>query len=286
MKKIVFSVMLMAFFTANVQAAFTFTPQENNKVGLYLGGQIWQSEVSGFFGKKNTLSGFNLKKTQQSNYFIGVKHPFSMLPNLRISSTRLDNVGKTNSTQRFSIDNDSTVIYNNVDTDVDISYVDYTLYYPLFDNGLFSFDLGLTARDFDGAVTETDTTTTVMTSHDGGLDAEEHPEHGHIVTETTTTIATDKIKTNDIEPMLYVATNINLPLRGLSVFGQGDFLLIADHSLYDYQVGLSYDLVDSSVVAFNVTLGYRILKMEFEDVDNLYTELEFKGVFFGVMTHF
>ncbi|KGJ90387.1 hypothetical protein GAB14E_3630 [Colwellia psychrerythraea] len=28
------------------------TPQANNTVGLYLGGQIWQREVSGVFGEK------------------------------------------------------------------------------------------------------------------------------------------------------------------------------------------------------------------------------------------
>ena len=50
MKKMAFAATLAALFTANVQAAFTFTPQANNKVGLYLGGQLWQSEASGIFG--------------------------------------------------------------------------------------------------------------------------------------------------------------------------------------------------------------------------------------------
>ena len=72
----------------------------------------------------------------------------------------------------------------------------------------------------------------------------------------------------------------------MSVFAQGDFLLIDDHSLYDYQVGLSYDLVDSFIADFNLTLGYRAVKMEFENLDNLYTDLEFKGAFVGVILHF
>jgi outer membrane protein len=85
---------------------------------------------------------------------------------------------------------------------------------------------------------------------------------------------------------MYVATNISLPLTGLSVFAQGDFSLINDHSLYGYQIGLSYDLIDSRAVDFNVTLGYRVVKMEFEDLNNLYTDLEFKGAFVGVIAHF
>ncbi len=256
-----------------------------------MGGQIWQSEASGTFGEKNTLIDFNLKKEQQNNYFVAVEHPFSLLPNIRISSTMLDTTGKTNSTQENSDDNETSHVDVHVDFDVDasfnVSYVDYTLYYELFDSGLFLFDLGLTARDFGGAVTETETANIVTTTRDRIWDGEEHDEHDyHNITETTKAVTTDKIKTNKIEPMLYIATNISLPLTNLSVFAQGDFSLIDDHSLYDYQIGLSYDLVNSMVMSFNVTLGYRVVKMEFEDLNNLYTDLEFKGAFVGVIAHF
>jgi len=280
MKKTVFAATLVALFTANLQA---------ETVGLYLGGQIWQSEASGSFGEKHILIDADLKKEQQSNYFVAVEHPFPLLPNVRISSTTLATTGKTTSRQEsFSYDDETFHVDVGVDIDAsfNISYVDYTLYYQLFDNGILSFDFGLTARDFDGAVTETETKTTVTTSNDGGLDAEEHPEHGHIVTETTKTVTTGKIKTNEVVPMLYVATNISLPLTNLSVFAQGDFLLIDDHSHYDYQVGVSYDLVDNRMMDFNLTLGYRVVKMKFEDLDHLYTDLEFKGAFVGVITHF
>lgn len=156
-----------------------------------------------------------------------------MLPNVRISSTTLDTKGKTNLTQEYSDDDETSHV--DVDASFNVSYVDYTLYYELFDNGLFSFDLGLTARDFGAAVTVTETANIVTTSRDYIWDGEEHEGHDyHSVTETTKTVTRDKIKTNEIEPMLYVATNISLPLTGLSVFAQGDFLLIDDHSLYDY----------------------------------------------------
>ncbi|MFT5757781.1 MAG: hypothetical protein ACI9LM_002517 [Alteromonadaceae bacterium] len=270
MKKKAFAATLTALFTANVQAT---------TVGLYLGGQIWQSEASGIFGKKNRLIDVNLKKEQQSNYFVAIEHPFPLLPHVRIASTALDTTGKTNLTQEFN----KTVL---IDGDVNVSYVDYTLYYELFDNGLFSFDFGLTARNFDGAVTVTQTTTIVTTSTDSRWDGKEHEGHDHSVTETTNTVDTGKVKTNEIEPMLYVATNISLPLTGLSVFALGNYLLRDDHLLYDYQVGLSYDLIDSIRGDFNLTLGYRAVKMEFENLENLYTDIEVKGAFFGVIVHF
>jgi len=278
MKKKTFAATLAALFTANVQA---------DTVGLYLGGQIWQSEASGVFGEINTLIDFNLKKEQQGNYFIALEHPFPLLPNVRISSTTLDTVGKTNLTQEFSFDDKNFLMGDDVNASFNVSYVDYTLYYQLFDNRVFSFDFGLTARDFNGAVTVTGKTIIVTTSTDPALDGEEHEGHDHPVTETTTIeTATGKIKTNEIKPMLYVATNINLPLSGLSVFAQGDFLLIDEHSLYDYQIGLSYNLVDSNKMDLNLTLGYRAVKMEFENLENLYTDLEFKGAFVGAVVHF
>jgi hypothetical protein len=270
MKKKVFAATLVALFTANVQA---------DTVGLYLGGQVWQSDAGGTFGEKNTLIDFNLKKEQQINYFVAVVHPFALLPNVRISSTALYTTGKTTLTQEFSFGDETFAIDDDVNANFNVNYVDYTLYYELFDNGLFSFDLGLTARDFGGAVTVTGTTII----DDDCLQTSQ----GNPCPSTSSSITpTGKIKTDEIEPMLYVATNIILPSTGLSVFAQGDFSLTGDHSLYDYQVGLSYDLIDSRMVDFNVNLGYRVVKMQFEGLNNLYADLEFKGAFVGVISHF
>jgi hypothetical protein len=94
---------------------------------------------------KNTLIDFNLQKEQQINFFVTVELFSPLLANVRISSTTIDNMGETNSTQEFNVDDESTLIYNDVNIDVDVRYVDYSLYYQLFDNGSFSFDLGLTA---------------------------------------------------------------------------------------------------------------------------------------------
>jgi len=267
---------------ATFAALYNF-PAQADTVGLYIGGQSWQSEPSGFFGEQNTLTDFNVKKEHQGHYFFAVEHPYPLLPNVRISSTTLNATGKTSSSQEINfIDPASLILHTSlIDTDVDsrsnVSYVDYTLYYELFDNGLFSFDLGLSARDFNGAITVTETITTVNNWHD----IFDTP-----YTATRYDDSTRKITTDDIEPMLYIATNISLPLTGLRLFGQGDFLLIGDHTLSDYQVGLSYDLIDSRMIDFNLTLGYRAVKMEFEGLADLYTKLEFKGAFFGGVVHF
>jgi len=273
MKNMALAATVAVLFTANVQA---------DTVGLYLGGQVWQSEASGIFGEQNTLIDFDLKKEQQINYFIAVEHPFPWLPNVRIANTTLDTTGETTLTQKFSFGHETFSIDDDIKASFNVSYVDYTLYYELFDNGLFSIDWGLTARDFNGDVIVTGSATI-----DDGTCNDPNPSPDSPCTgEETPEIPIGKIQTNGIEPMLYVASNISLPVTGLSVFAQGDFSLVSDHSLFDYQVGFSYDLVDNRMMDFNLTIGYRAVKMDFENLDSLYTELEFKGAFAGVIVHF
>ena len=139
-------------FTASATAQFTYAPTSRDDVGLYLGGQIWQSEASGSLGEENTLIDFNLKKEQQINFFIDVKHPLSFLPNARITKTTVDTSGQTTLTQKISFNDRIFSVGEVVDGRFNVSYADYTLYYELFDHESFSFELGLTARDLNGDV--------------------------------------------------------------------------------------------------------------------------------------
>ena len=261
----------VALFTANAQA---------DTVGLYLGGQVWQSETIGVLGEKNALIDFNLKKERQVNYFIAIKHPFPLLPNVRIARTALDTTGSITLKQAFNFGGKTFAVGDTVNTRVNVSYIDYTLYYQLFDNDLFSFDLGLTARDFNGDVTVAGPTIPVDSCIKVQPNLCVSTDGSNLFTPT------GKIKTDEIVPMLYAATNINLPVKGLGVFAKGGFLSIGNHSLYDYQVGISYNLAYISKLDFELNLGYRAVKMEFEDLNNLYTNLEFKGAFVGVIAHF
>ncbi|MBU2871808.1 TIGR04219 family outer membrane beta-barrel protein [Colwellia sp. E2M01] len=293
MNKLIFSTIITALFTVNAQAAFTFTPQENNTVGLSLGGQFWQSQATGLFGENNNLIDFNLKEALQINYFVAIEHPYSLLPNIRIANTSLDTTGKTTLTQAFSFDGEPFAIGDEVNASFNVSYIDYTLYYELFDNEQFSFDLGLSARDFGGGVTvagppiiedgEPDRTDWHESCYDENGDLKGDCS---LASTSRSVTPTGKIKTDDIVPMLYMATNIGLPLTRLSVFAQADLSLTDEHSLSDYQAGFSYDLIHNRTGKYNLTLGYRVVNMAFTDINNLYTELDFKGVFVGVIGHF
>lgn len=252
MKKLALVMTLASVLSTTVQA---------DTIGVYLGGQAWDNQASGTFGDgNNNQIDFNLKDQTQGSYFVAFEHPLPLIPNVRIASTSLETDGITTLDTEFTFDDETFAVDADVMADFDVSYVDYTLYYELFDNGLFSFDFGLTGRDFDGDVT--------------------------VSTELTTGTQSDTVKVTDIIPMLYVSTNVGLPLTGLNLFAQGNFLSIDDHTLYDYQVGVSYELVDNLAVDVNINAGYRSVKLELDDLNDLYSDIEFDGAFVGAVVHF
>ncbi|GHG08110.1 TIGR04219 family outer membrane beta-barrel protein [Thalassotalea marina] len=277
-------------FTAIITTCF-FASAHADSVGLYIGGQLWQSNSSGKFGEQNSQTDNKLKNEQQFHYFVAVEHPFPVLPNIRIAKTALDSQGNSQLTQEYSADTDTAHVDVHVDSAIKasfkVNYIDYTLYYQLLDNGLMSLDLGLTARDFGGYVANSATSTTVTTTRDFTWDGPEHDDHDyHNIVETVDSSSSKKFKTKDIEPMIYLASEVQFPMPGLSLFIQGDLSFTGDHSIYDYQAGFNYDLVISKAVDVSLSIGYRNVNLELEDLNNLYSDLEFKGAFVGVVTHF
>jgi outer membrane protein len=87
-------------------------------------------------------------------------------------------------------------------------------------------------------------------------------------------------------PLLYVNTVIGLPFTGFNVFAEANFLSFNSQTIYDYQVGVSYELLDNIAVDFNLTAGYRSVKLELNDLDDLYSDLSFDGFFAGAVMHF
>lgn len=251
MKKIALAVTLASILSTNVQA---------DALGIYLGGQIWDNKASGTLGDGSSQVDFNLEDKKQNSFFIAFEHPIPLIPNVRIASTSLETEGNTTLTTEFEFEGETFREDANVNADFNISYIDYTLYYELFDNDLLSFDLGLTGRDFDGDVT--------------------------VSAQSNQGATSGRISVTEIVPMLYARTNIGLPLTGFNLYAQGNFLSIDDHTLYDYEVGVSYELIDNLAVDVNINAGYRAVKLELDDLNDLYTNIEFDGVFLGTTIHF
>ena len=63
-------------------------------------------------------------------------------------------------------------------------------------------------------------------------------------------------------------------------------LSVDDHSLTDYQAALTYSLMENLALDVTFQLGYRAVELELEDLDGIYSNLEFKGVYAGLEVHF
>ncbi|TWX70836.1 TIGR04219 family outer membrane beta-barrel protein [Colwellia demingiae] len=233
--------------------------QADTLLGLYIGGQIWSNEASGSFGEgADNQSVFEFDDENQGSFYVAFEHPIPLIPNIKIASTTLDTVGGTTLNDSFKFDG---ITYNanaTLDTTLDASFVDYTLYYEVFDNDLLTFDFGLTARDLDANIQ---------------------------VIEPETRLQSD-LDVSGIIPMFYVSTIVGLPFTGLNIFADANFISYDDQTVYDAQIGVSYAVLDNLAVDFDVTLGYRTVKIELDDLDNFYSDLTYDGFFAGAVVHF
>jgi outer membrane protein len=251
--------MKKTILAAGVAALMCGSAQADTLLGLYIGGQVWANEASGSFGEGlDNQSVFEFDDENQGSFYVAFEHPIPLIPNIKIASTTLDTVGGTQIATNFKFNNVTYTAESEIDTTLDASFVDYTLYYEVFDNDLLTFDFGLTARDLDASIN---------------------------VIEPVSKLQSD-LDVSGIIPMAYLSTIIGLPFTGLNVFAEANFISYDDQTVYDAQVGVSYAILDNLAVDFDVTLGYRTVKMELNDLDNFYSDLTYDGFFAGAVVHF
>lgn len=276
--------MKKTIIVAGIASMLTASVQADTLLGLYIGGQIWQAQTSGSIGEENSLLNevisqeFTFDDQQQGSFYVAIEHPIPLIPNIKISSATLDVDGQARITENdFSFGDIAYPVNAAVNTVIDVSYIDYTFYYEILDNDLLTFDIGLTARDIDG---------NFSVSGDIGEVAEIEviAEIVDIIGISEITIAKEQFSA--IVPMLYGSVIVGLPYTGFNVFAQGNYTGYDDSSIYDFQVGVSYAVLDNLAVDLNVELGYKVIKMNIEDIDDVYADMEFKGVFAGATVHF
>jgi outer membrane protein len=253
--------MKKTILAAGIATLLTASAQADTLLGLYIGGHIWANQADGSFGEgNNNQASFDFNDETQGSFFVALEHPIPLIPNIKISSTTLDTVGDGTISGSFTFEGETYKANSLLDTTFNASYVDYTLYYELFDNDLLTFDFGITARDLDSDIT--------------------------VVGDINGTETSSELAVSGILPLLYVNTIIGLPFTGFNVFAEANYVSYDDNTVYDYQIGVSYELLDNLAVDLDLTLGYRAVKLELDDIDDLYSNLTFKGVFAGAIVHF
>jgi len=239
-----------------VLASLGTAAQADTVLGLTMSLDAWNMDSSGSIADSSDLQKFDFGSDTTSNFSLALEHPVPLIPNLKMRITDLSSSGDANLSKNFTFDGVTYPVSTAVDVNFDLRSSDFVFYYELFDNDTLSFDLGLNAKYLDGDISVTDGTRKTSRSFKG------------------------------VVPMLYGAVKVGIPATSFSLFGDFNFLSVGDHTLRDFQAGAAYTLLESPAVDFSVRGGYRQFSLELDDLDNIYADWTYDGLFLGVEADF
>ena len=235
-------------------------------LGLYVGGGNISYDMSGeikdleqpnadFLDLEDDLG---LEGESGSYLYIAIEHGIPVLPNLKVAFSDITE-SATNLTQR-SIDfgGETFPANSRVNTDLDFSHYDFTMYYELLDNWV-NLDLGLTVRQLDGEMAV---------------------QGYHISTPGFLISAREDL--DFTVPLLYGKAQFDLPLTGLYAGVEGNWIGAGGTQLYDIWGKVGYTF------AFGLGLeaGMRKLALELDDVDDLDADVTLDGTYIAATFHF
>ena len=135
---------------------------------------------------------------------------------------------------------------------MDLTNTDVTLYYELIDTGL-EFDLGLTAKFFDGELQIDDTVESIS----GGI------------------------------PMLYARGKFPLPFVGFYFGADIHGIGYKDNQISDYSLTFGWETENWILPEFGIEGGYRAWKIEIDEDDfDVAVDAELDGIFINLTAHF
>lgn len=231
-------------------------PAQADMLGVYVGAQAWQNEVDGGFSEASNLVDFSFQDQTNTNLYVKFEHPVPLVPNARIRIGKLEGNGSANLTSSFSFGGETYGVNEAIDTRLDFTNNDATLYWELLDNDIVGFDFGLTAKNIKG----------------------------DFLVENSFESSTEEVSV--WIPMAYAAVKVRIPFAGLYAYGDANAISYDGSSIHDYEVGIGYDLIDNLAVDVALTAGYREVVIELDDVDDINADLEFSGFFAGLEVHF
>ena len=227
-------------------------------LGLYAGAQGWNTSTLGGFSETSNTADFDFDSSTNASLYVAFEHFVPLVPNVKVNYLQLDTDGVTNLNAEFTFEGTDYAANTSLLTDASIDSADLILYYEIFDNDLVSFDIGVNGKYIDGTFYVED------------VDSGESGEASF----------------KGIIPMAYSRVEFGLPFTGLGVYAEGSYLSFDDHEVRDIQAALTYSFVENLAIDMTLQVGYRDITVDIEDLDDIYADLGFDGVFAGLEIHF
>ena len=188
-------------------------------------------------------------------YYLAIEHGIPILPNVKIARTDYTEDATSKLTRNISIDGQTIPANSDVRTNLDLSHTDLTLYYEILDNWV-NLDLGVTARNFDGGLK--------VVGSNSGIVVTATQDLGFTV------------------PLLYGKAQIDLPLTGLYVAGEGNWIGYSGSHFYDVWAKVGYTFA----FGLGVEAGYRRIQLTIDDVQDINGDLTIDGNYLAATYHF
>lgn len=235
---------------------FIGSAQADTILGVYAGGQIWDTSNTGNFGSGTGNQEFMFDDEKQNSFYVALEHPIPLIPNIKVRQNDLSTQGSVTLTQDFFYNGQGYAAGSTLGSAIDLSHTDFTLYYEIFDNDLLSVDLGFTAKKVDGLLAVRDAQTENSLASDGWI------------------------------PTGFAQVRVGIPATDLTLYGMANAISVDDSSIHDIEAGIEYRLIENLAIDLNLQLGYRDIKIELDDLDGIYSDLRFKGPYLGLEIHF
>jgi outer membrane protein len=236
-------------------AAFAPIASADTIFGIYAGAGKWTSDYSGQAGDPAvTTQDLGISDSDNTFFYIALEHPVPLIPNIKYTHQNIQSDQTATLTKTFGLGDSTFTASTQVYSDFDLSSNDVTLYYELLDNWV-NFDFGLTARQYDG----------------------------YLFAEADSINEREKVDLDITIPLVYGKFQFDLPLSGLSLAVETNFMKYQENELMEYSAKIAY-LFDS-VLDLGLEAGYKKLSLKVDD-DDTQADLDLDGPYVGAMLHF
>ncbi len=245
-RQTVVKVVLLTLMLASASARADF-------LGVYVGAGYWNQGMSGdAIGDVSIQDELRFSDSSGLQAYVRFEHPVPLLPNVRVARSEIEDSSVGLLTGPVSFQGVTFTSGQTVNTSIDMTHTDVTLYYELVDIGI-DLDVGITGRIMDGQL-----------AMGGAIE-----------------------QTNTVLPLVYVAGKVGLPFSGLYVAGDVNGLGFGNAKIADFAVKLGWETDSFFLPEFGVELGYRrfVIDASASDIDFV-VDMDVDGLFLNLTGHF
>jgi len=226
-----------------------------------MGAGVWQQTPTGYAERSDGDGVLSLdgkytsseKDSSEAYMWLLVKHPLPIIPNLRLEYVSVNDEGTTTgSVGVYEIPTSAKTI-------IETKQYDIIPYYNILDNTAWiTLDLGLDFKVMESTV-------------------DVKPTVGFVGYSDTETV---------VVPLVYARGRVEIPTTNIGIETDLKAISYDGNTMYDVRAKVDYTFDISPVIQPGLEVGYRMQKLKVDDGSDAQVDLEYAGVYAGLMLRF